>query len=64
MQTVWPSGTRFSPGTTTLIGTSGADEMKIEQSFTTLVAGKGDDVLEGSNDTSLIDKFYGGTATT
>jgi hypothetical protein len=61
MQTVWPSGTRFSPGTTTLIGTSGADEMKIEQGFTTLVAGKGDDVLEGSNDTSLIDKFYGGT---
>ena len=60
VQTVWPSGTRFSPGTTTLIGTSGDDEMKIEQSFTTLVAGQGDDVLQGSNDTSLIDKFYGG----
>ena len=61
MQTVWLSGTRFSPGTTTPIGTSGDDEMKIEQSFTTLVAGKGDDVLEGTDDTSLIDKFYGGT---
>ena len=31
VQTVWPSGTRFSPGTTTLIGTSGDDEMKIER---------------------------------
>jgi Ca2+-binding RTX toxin-like protein len=60
MQTVWPSGTRFSPGTTTLIGTSSDDEMTIEQSFTTLVAGPGDDVLHGTNDTSRIDKVYGG----
>lgn len=55
-----PLGLRLSPGTTTLIGTTGNDELKLEQSFTTLLGGKGNDTLLGSDAVGQIDKLYGG----
>lgn len=56
-----PFGRGKTPGWTTLIGTSGADELAITGSFTTLVAGGGDDRLIGTDDIGTIEKFYGGT---
>jgi Ca2+-binding RTX toxin-like protein len=55
----WPRGVRFTPGWTTLIGTRANDHMTMDNAFTTLVAGDGNDTLEGSGD-SRIDKMYGG----
>lgn len=54
-----PSGLRFSPGVTTLLGTSRDDALETSRVFTTLVGGTGDDVLAGS-DAVRIDKLYGG----
>lgn len=56
-----PSGLRFSPGMTTLLGTSRDDRLATGESFTTLVGGEGYDTLAGSNDARSIDKLYGGT---
>ena len=55
-----PSGLRFSPGMSTLLGTSGDDTMEVAQGFTTLAGGDGDDVLTGSETTGVVDKLYGG----
>ncbi len=55
-----PATVRFSPGTTTLIGTMDDDAMAIFSEFTTLVGGDGRDVLAGDDDLSSIDKLYGG----
>ncbi len=55
----WPRGVRFTPGWTTLIGTRANDHMTMDNSFTTLVAGAGNDTLEGSSD-GRVDKMYGG----
>ncbi|HEX2840740.1 hypothetical protein [Hyphomicrobium sp.] len=55
-----PSGLRFSPGTTTLLGTSRGDTLEADARFTTLVAGDGDDILAGGNEPSQIEKLYGG----
>lgn len=55
----WPRGVRFTPGWTTLIGTRANDHMTMDNAFTTLVAGDGDDTLEGSGD-GRVDKMYGG----
>jgi Ca2+-binding RTX toxin-like protein len=57
---VLPSGLRFSPGISTLLGTSGDDTLEAAQGFTTLVGGGGDDVLTGSETTGTVDKLYGG----
>ena len=57
---VLPSGLRFSPGTTTLLGTSGDDTLRAEHGFTTLAGGVGDDLLIGSDDARVISKLYGG----
>jgi len=57
---VMPFGARLSPGTTTLIGSSGDDHLSIVHSFTTIVGGEGRDVLRGGEDAGHIDKLYGG----
>ena len=57
---VMPYGARLSPGTTTLIGSSGDDHLSIVNSFTTIVSGEGRDVLEGGQEAGHIDKLYGG----
>jgi hypothetical protein len=57
---VMPYGARLSPGTTTLIGSSGDDHLSIVNSFTTIVSGEGRDVLEGGEESGHIDKLYGG----
>lgn len=55
-----PAGLRFSPGTTTLLGTSGDDTLRAAHGFTTIAGGGGDDVLIGSDDKRDVDKLYGG----
>lgn len=55
-----PSGLRFSPGTATLLGTSGDDALRATYGFTTLLGGGGDDVLAGSDVRGAVDKLYGG----
>jgi hypothetical protein len=57
---VMPFGARLSPGTTTLIGSSGDDQLAIVRNFTTIVGGEGRDVLHGGEDAGAIDKLYGG----
>jgi hypothetical protein len=57
---VMPFGARLSPGTTTLLGSSGDDHLSIVNSFTAIVGGEGRDVLEGGDEASQIDKLYGG----
>lgn len=60
MEMALPAGLRFSPGTSTLLGTSHDDVLQAGDAFTTVVAGDGDDVLSGSNEAARIDKLYGG----
>jgi hypothetical protein len=55
-----PFGARLSPGTTTLIGSSGDDHLSIAHGFTTIVGGEGRDILQGGDDAGAIDKLYGG----
>lgn len=59
LATNWPAGTRFSPGSQTLLGTRANDAMSMGQYFTTLLGGQGNDTLEGSND-DRTDRIYGG----
>lgn len=58
--TVLPAGLRFSPGLSTLLGTSQDDTLAAAGRFTTLAAGDGDDVLRGSDDADRVDKLFGG----
>lgn len=55
-----PSGLRFSPGMSTLIGTSRDDTLAARHGFSTLIAGGGNDLLIGGEDTRTVDKLYGG----
>jgi hypothetical protein len=55
-----PFGLHMSPGTTTLLGTGGNDILRIDQSFTTLLGGRGTDEFFGGSDCNRVDKFYGG----
>ena len=57
---VMPFQARFSPGTTTLLGSSGDDHLSIVHSFTTIVGGEGKDVLHGGDEAGHIDKLYDG----
>lgn len=57
---VTPYGLRFSPGTETLLGTSGDDVLSPVERFTAVMAGDGADRLTGSFEPSRIDKLYGG----
>ncbi len=45
-----PFGLHMSPGTTTLLGTGGNDILRIDQSFTTLLGGRGTDEFFGGSD--------------
>ncbi len=60
LASVAPFGVRNSPGASTLIGTSEADDLTIGEAFTTLVSGIGNDQLRGSANTFFLEKFYGG----
>lgn len=55
-----PFGMHFSPGTDTLLGTSGNDRMHVAHGFTTLLGGEGSDELAGGAEPGLTEKFYGG----
>ena len=56
-----PFGIRFSPGTETVLGTSGDDRIELVSKFTTVVGGAGKDTLIGSENADQTDKLYGGT---
>ena len=55
-----PFGIRFSPGTTTLLGTTQTDEIELGGSFTQVAGGLGEDILRGSARAASVEKFYGG----
>lgn len=55
-----PYGLHFSPGMETLLGTRADDHMQSADGFTTLLGGRGNDVLEGSADSARVEKLYGG----
>ncbi len=55
-----PFGIRFSPGTTTLLGTTQVDEIQLGGSFTQVAGGLGEDILRGSGRAASAEKFYGG----
>lgn len=55
-----PYGMHLSPGTATLLGTSGDDALRAEHGFTTILGGRGRDSFEGGHETVGIEKFYGG----
>ena len=55
-----PAGVRFSPGTSTLLGTSRDDKLRTGNGFTALLGGKGADDLSGNDISGQIDKLYGG----
>jgi hypothetical protein len=55
-----PAGLRFSPGMSTLLGTSMDDTLRAGSQFTTLVAGDGNDTLSGGNARGRTDKLLGG----
>lgn len=56
-----PFNVGLSPGGSTLLGTGAGETLTVEASFTTLVAGGGDDSLFGSTNTFYLDKLYGGS---
>lgn len=60
VETALPSGLRFSPGLSTLIGSSHDDTLVAGHGFTTLLGGPGNDLLMGSDEIGTIDKLYGG----
>ncbi|HMN38497.1 MAG TPA: Ig-like domain-containing protein [Hyphomicrobium sp.] len=55
-----PFGVRNSPGTATLLGTSGPDEITLGGNFTQAAAGFGDDTLRGTETLLWPEKFFGG----
>lgn len=55
-----PAGIRFSPGTSTILGTTGNDDLKLTASFTQLATGFGQDTLRGTDGGTWPDKLYGG----
>ena len=50
----------MSPGTGTLLGTGGNDVLRTDDTFTTLLGGRGNDEFFGGSDRDRIEKFYGG----
>ncbi len=55
-----PHNMRYSPGVETLLGGSGNDVMRIQNQFTAVFGGYGEDLLQGLNDVTRIDRMYGG----
>ena len=50
----------FTVGTQTLLGTSQDEELTLEWSFDTLLAGDGNDTIKGSDGIFTLEKLYGG----
>jgi Ca2+-binding RTX toxin-like protein len=50
----------FTVGTRTLLGSSSADQLKLQWSFDTILSGDGNDKLEGTDRPNTAEKFYGG----
>jgi len=55
-----PYGMRLSPGTSTLLGTGGNDEMRVAHGFSTLLGGDGNDRFIGGGDQQT-EKYFGGS---
>ncbi len=55
-----PFGVRFSPGTSTLLGTPNDDDITIRNTFTQVAGGDGFDTLRGTDNILFPQKFYGG----
>ncbi len=55
-----PYGMRLSPGTSTLLGTGGDDELRVAHGFTTLLGGDGNDRFIGGGDRQT-EKYFGGS---
>lgn len=55
-----PFGIRNTPGTATLLGTSGIDEITLGGNFTQVAAGFGNDTLRGTETLVWPEKFFGG----
>ncbi len=55
-----PNSLRFSPGMETLLGGNGDDLMRIQAQFTAVFGGYGQDLLQGLDDPTRIDRMYGG----
>mgnify|MGYP001361153903 CR=1 FL=1 len=55
-----PHNLRYSPGMETLLGGNGDDLMRIQSQFTAVFGGFGQDLLQGLDDPSRIDRMYGG----
>lgn len=55
-----PYGMRLSPGTSTMLGTGGDDEMRVAHGFTTLLGGDGNDHFIGGGDRQT-EKYFGGS---
>ncbi|MCB1528035.1 MAG: cadherin-like domain-containing protein [Hyphomicrobiaceae bacterium] len=56
-----PRNVRMSPGMETLLGGNGDDHLTIQNQFTALYGGAGEDLLQGINETTRIDRMYGGS---
>ena len=55
-----PFGIARTNGYTTLLGSSGDDDLRIENSFVNLVGGGGNDTFHGSDNDSQFERFSGG----
>ncbi|MEQ1714510.1 MAG: hypothetical protein ABL907_00770, partial [Hyphomicrobium sp.] len=55
-----PYGIRLSPGTATLLGTTGDDDITIRNNFTQVAGGIGEDTLRGTETAFWPEKFFGG----
>ena len=55
-----PYGAGFAPGTSTLIGTTGNDDISLGGNFTQALGGSGKDALHGTLTLLFPEKFYGG----
>lgn len=55
-----PRNLRLSPGMETLLGGNGDDHLRIQSQFTAVYGGFGQDLLQGLDDVTRIDRLYGG----
>lgn len=60
LNNLMPFKIRLSPGPETILGTTSADDMTVQASFSTLATGAGDDTLHGSTNVFWLEKLYGG----
>lgn len=60
LQDYWPTGARFSPGATTLVGSPNDDNITLDENFRNVFSGDGSDILKGTNEIFRSEGFYGG----